>query len=178
LSCPPSGGVAQLVRALPCHGRGYGFEPRRSRHSFLLPTESNRLHRAATQSARGQRHDLGFPASERLDWSAGAVPAACSAQVQQSSESAEQGTGLRRRVALRGQEVHARRLFAPGLAGARDAEHCAGSQPVGALALLPGFQPCGAQSTLFPPALWLGYGALAQPARRLRAGRGFDALAA
>src|SRR6266404_1849438 len=32
----PSGGVAQLVRALPCHGRGYGFEPRRSRH---LPTK-------------------------------------------------------------------------------------------------------------------------------------------
>ena len=30
------GGVAQLVRALPCHGRGYGFEPRRSRHSFYL----------------------------------------------------------------------------------------------------------------------------------------------
>src|SRR5688572_12227091 len=29
---PLSGGVAQLVRALPCHGRGYGFEPRRSRH--------------------------------------------------------------------------------------------------------------------------------------------------
>ena len=28
------GGVAQLVRALPCHGRGYGFEPRRSRHLF------------------------------------------------------------------------------------------------------------------------------------------------
>ena len=28
----PSGGVAQLVRALPCHGRGYGFEPRHSRH--------------------------------------------------------------------------------------------------------------------------------------------------
>ena len=27
------GGVAQLVRALPCHGRGYGFEPRHSRHS-------------------------------------------------------------------------------------------------------------------------------------------------
>ncbi len=26
------GGVAQLVRALPCHGRGYGFEPRHSRH--------------------------------------------------------------------------------------------------------------------------------------------------
>ena len=29
---PLSGGVAQLVRALPCHGRGYGFEPRHSRH--------------------------------------------------------------------------------------------------------------------------------------------------
>ena len=31
----PFGGVAQLVRALPCHGRGYGFEPRRSRHHLL-----------------------------------------------------------------------------------------------------------------------------------------------
>src|SRR5262249_5814340 len=30
------GGVAQLVRALPCHGRGYGFEPCRSRHSQPL----------------------------------------------------------------------------------------------------------------------------------------------
>jgi len=30
---PICGGVAQLVRALPCHGRGYGFEPRRSRHT-------------------------------------------------------------------------------------------------------------------------------------------------
>ncbi len=28
------GDVAQLVRALPCHGRGRGFEPRRPRHSF------------------------------------------------------------------------------------------------------------------------------------------------
>ena len=26
------GDVAQLVRALPCHGRGRGFEPRRPRH--------------------------------------------------------------------------------------------------------------------------------------------------
>ncbi len=30
------GGVAQLVRALPCHGRGYGFEPRHSRHFYWL----------------------------------------------------------------------------------------------------------------------------------------------
>ncbi len=29
-----SGDVAQLVRALPCHGRGRGFEPRRPRHTF------------------------------------------------------------------------------------------------------------------------------------------------
>jgi hypothetical protein len=27
-----TGDVAQLVRALPCHGRGRGFEPRRPRH--------------------------------------------------------------------------------------------------------------------------------------------------
>jgi hypothetical protein len=29
------GDVAQLVRALPCHGRGRGFEPRRPRHKLL-----------------------------------------------------------------------------------------------------------------------------------------------
>ena len=34
------GGVAQLVRALPCHGRGYGFESRHSRHLFLGMDES------------------------------------------------------------------------------------------------------------------------------------------
>ncbi len=28
------GDVAQLVRALPCHGRGRGFEPRRPRHEL------------------------------------------------------------------------------------------------------------------------------------------------
>ena len=32
----PRGGVAQLVRALPCHGRGRGFESRRSRHHFSI----------------------------------------------------------------------------------------------------------------------------------------------
>src|ERR1700712_3357710 len=33
LASPSFRGVlAQLVRALPCHGRGCGFEPRRSRH--------------------------------------------------------------------------------------------------------------------------------------------------
>jgi hypothetical protein len=38
------GDVAQLVRALPCHGRGRGFEPRRPRHEskefrFMRPPE-------------------------------------------------------------------------------------------------------------------------------------------
>ena len=28
------GDVVQLVRTLPCHGRGRGFESRRPRHSF------------------------------------------------------------------------------------------------------------------------------------------------
>jgi hypothetical protein len=31
-----AGDVAQLVRALPCHGRGRGFEPRRPRHTFQM----------------------------------------------------------------------------------------------------------------------------------------------
>jgi predicted RNA-binding protein with PUA-like domain len=31
-----NGGVAQSVRALPCHGRGRGFESRHSRHCFSL----------------------------------------------------------------------------------------------------------------------------------------------
>ena len=35
------GDVAQLVRALPCHGRGRGFEPRRPRHS--LPENGERM---------------------------------------------------------------------------------------------------------------------------------------
>ena len=35
------GDVVQLVRTLPCHGRGRGFESRRPRHSFhALPRES------------------------------------------------------------------------------------------------------------------------------------------
>ena len=38
------GGVAQLVRALPCHGRGRGFESRRSRHFIndLAPVSGSR----------------------------------------------------------------------------------------------------------------------------------------
>src|SRR5712692_8775837 len=36
----PSGDVVQLVRTLPCHGRGRGFESRRPRHSFQALAES------------------------------------------------------------------------------------------------------------------------------------------
>src|ERR1039457_7080865 len=50
LSSAPSGGVAQLVRALPCHGRGYGFEPRRSRH--LFPSISLRNQRFSSLRCR------------------------------------------------------------------------------------------------------------------------------
>jgi hypothetical protein len=37
LRAPHRGGVAQLVRALPCHGRGRGFESRRSRFIRCSP---------------------------------------------------------------------------------------------------------------------------------------------
>ena len=44
-----SGGVAQLVRALDCHSRGCGFEPRRSRsmQKTLVAGGSIEPHRAA-----------------------------------------------------------------------------------------------------------------------------------
>ena len=37
-----AGDVVQLVRTLPCHGRGRGFESRRPRHSFLAALTSSR----------------------------------------------------------------------------------------------------------------------------------------
>ena len=38
------GSVAQLVRALPCHGRGHGFESRLNRHFDIhLPTKEDFL---------------------------------------------------------------------------------------------------------------------------------------
>jgi hypothetical protein len=40
---PQRGGVAQLVRALPCHGRGRGFESRRSRHCNNVRTPALRI---------------------------------------------------------------------------------------------------------------------------------------
>src|ERR1043165_3383962 len=40
---PFSGALAQLVRALPCHGRGCGFEPRRLRS--VRQQTSNAEHR-------------------------------------------------------------------------------------------------------------------------------------
>jgi hypothetical protein len=44
-----AGDVAQLVRALPCHGRGRGFEPRRPRH------ESKDFRSWVTSSLRTQK---------------------------------------------------------------------------------------------------------------------------
>jgi hypothetical protein len=35
------GDVVQLVRTLPCHGRGRGFESRRPRHSFEWFTQTD-----------------------------------------------------------------------------------------------------------------------------------------
>ena len=44
------GDVAQLVRALPCHGRGRGFEPRRPRHTFQMScSELAELNRGAKE---------------------------------------------------------------------------------------------------------------------------------
>jgi hypothetical protein len=43
LRAPHRGGVAQLVRALPCHGRGRGFESRRSRHCNNVRTPALRI---------------------------------------------------------------------------------------------------------------------------------------
>src|SRR5437899_1412561 len=57
----PCGGVAQLVRALPCHGRGYGFEPRRSRQLFRRRNPSFFLSRWSFES----RHLLSQPRQAR-----------------------------------------------------------------------------------------------------------------
>ena len=57
MSAPLCGGVAQLVRALPCHGRGYGFEPRRSRHSFF----TNVIARVSLEIALRREFDYAIP---------------------------------------------------------------------------------------------------------------------
>ena len=44
-----------MVRALPCHGRGYGFEPRRSRQYSFAATAENEDCRAEAGSEGGLR---------------------------------------------------------------------------------------------------------------------------
>src|ERR1700675_1099480 len=41
---PFSGDVVQLVRTLPCHGRGREFESRRPRHFFLISNPQSSVH--------------------------------------------------------------------------------------------------------------------------------------
>jgi len=50
----------------------------------------------------------------------------------------------------------------------------AGGEPVGLDAVFPGVLQCGTQSELFSPAVWMGFGASAQPSGRLCSGFGFD----
>src|SRR5438477_9599323 len=50
-----SGALAQLVRALPCHGRGCGFEPRRLRAN----NEANTERRTLNIELRNRHSDLG-----------------------------------------------------------------------------------------------------------------------
>ena len=66
---PLSGGVAQLVRALPCHGRGRGFESRRSRLLHLpLPRKEDHImaKKKTTKTARSTRMNI----AEMSDYSA------------------------------------------------------------------------------------------------------------
>jgi hypothetical protein len=66
-----SGGVAQLVRALPCHGRGYGFEPRHSRHSQPLGPKHLRCLGSASRLFRHSFVTTGTLRAEKIPFSGG-----------------------------------------------------------------------------------------------------------
>src|SRR6476646_4869336 len=66
------GGVAQLVRALPCHGRGRGFESRRSRHKINHLGEFGRPPRARLMAKSALPKALFFDVFGTLvDWRTG-----------------------------------------------------------------------------------------------------------
>jgi hypothetical protein len=54
-----SGDVVQLVRTLPCHGRGRGFESRRPRHSFQ--SSWSNFHKTIADAKEGAFCDLFVP---------------------------------------------------------------------------------------------------------------------
>src|SRR6476619_8166798 len=66
------GGVAQLVRALPCHGRGRGFESRRSRFWRPPPNARATTMKKATRTMNAGKSgskegDEGDSPSELID---------------------------------------------------------------------------------------------------------------
>ena len=60
-----AGDVVQLVRTLPCHGRGRGFESRRPRHSFLNNLPEVFHFRVGTKRHKSVQAELTSPALSR-----------------------------------------------------------------------------------------------------------------
>ena len=60
-----SGDVVQLVRTLPCHGRGRGFESRRPRHSFKRVRQ---LLGIGATMARGLRANVRAEGNKGIHW--------------------------------------------------------------------------------------------------------------
>ena len=77
-----SGDVVQLVRTLPCHGRGRGFESRRPRHSMYIFGASRQpgtKHIQLSSNGQFEQHYLRFE---------GHLPIPLSAELQRARERA------------------------------------------------------------------------------------------